>query len=460
MKKLFIKTYGCQMNFYDSDKITDTLKDLNYGVTENINEADLIVLNTCHIRDKAVEKTFSDLGRIKKIIETNKPYLNKPIIAVAGCVAQAQGKEIIRRSPWVDVVVGPQSYTDLPNLITKVKKLKKKKIVNLEFPTIPKFDLLNHDLIDKKCSAFLTIQEGCDKFCSFCVVPYTRGPEYSRSIESIMNEVKILLKKGVKEITLLGQNVNAWKYKSKLGKYWSFGNLIEEIAKFDQIFSIRYTTSHPLDMDIELLKAHKNVRKLMPYLHLPIQSGSNKILEKMNRRHTVQDYLKIIDKVREFRPDIAISSDFIVGYPNESETDHQNTLELIYKVKFASSYSFKFSPRPGTPAANSSEHIDECIKKIRLQELQDLLKKQQIKFNEGIVGKKMDILITNLNKKDQLFGKSPYNQTVIINDLSNYQTADKDIKNNLVGTIKKIKIVKAFQNSVEGLISPENRLVS
>ena len=461
MKKLYIKTYGCQMNFYDSDKIKNLLKKLNYSVTDSVKEADLIVLNTCHIRDKAVEKTFSDLGRIKKSIDGSNILNQKPLVAVAGCVAQAQGKEIMRRSPWVDIVVGPQSYTDLPKLITDLDNIKKKKIINIEFPTIPKFDNLDHSLIERKNSALLTIQEGCDKFCSFCVVPYTRGPEFSRSIDSIISEVKILVKKGVKEIILLGQNVNAWKSKSKYGNEWSFGNLIEEIAKFDKIFSIRYTTSHPLDMDIELLKAHKNIKKLMPYLHLPIQSGSNFMLKKMNRKHTVKDYLNIIEKVRNFRPDIAISSDFIVGYPYESDKDHKQTLKLIEDVKFASSYSFKFSPRPGTPAANSNCQVDDNIKKIRLREIQDLLKKQQIDFNQGTVNKTMDILISDFNKKSQFVGKSPYNQTIIV-DTSNVISKRDKIANyntdNYVGKIKKVKIVQAFQNSLEAKLVPENNL--
>ena len=462
MKKLFIKTYGCQMNFYDSDKIGNLLKKLGYCFTNNLSEADLIVLNTCHIRDKAVEKTFSDLGRIKKTIEINKYQSQKPIIVVAGCVAQAQGQEILKRSPWVDIVVGPQSYTELPTLISKVNKIEKKKLVNIEFPTIPKFDYLDHNLIEKKRSAFLTIQEGCDKFCSFCVVPYTRGPEFSRSAESIIEEVRFLVKKGVKEVILLGQNVNAWKYKSASGKNWSFGNLIEEIANFEKIFSIKYTTSHPLDIDMELLKAHKNVEKLMPYLHLPIQSGSDNILKKMNRKHTVKDYLKIIEKVREFRPDIAISSDFIVGFPGERSVDHKKTIKLIDEVKFSSSYSFKYSPRPGTPSAQFSNQIDEKIKKERLYQIQELLKKHQIKFNEGKINNKMNILISEKNKKNQFVGKSPYNQTVIIENILNSKLHKETMKQNnekcYVGEIKNVKIIKAFQNSLEGLLMSENKL--
>ncbi len=450
------------MNFYDSDKIGNILKKLGYGFTNNLAEANLIVLNTCHIRDKAVEKTYSDLGRIKKTIEINHNHMQKPIIAVAGCVAQAQGEEIMKRSPWVDIVVGPQAYTELPKLISKVNKIEKQRLVNIDFPTIPKFDFLDHNLIEQKRSAFLTIQEGCDKFCSFCVVPYTRGPEFSRSTESILEEVKFLVKKGVREVILLGQNVNAWKYKSKTGKNWSFGNLIEEIAKFENIFSIKYTTSHPLDIDIELLNAHKNVEKLMPYLHLPIQSGSDNILKKMNRKHTVKDYLKIIEKVREFRPDIAISSDFIIGFPGESSEDHEKTIKLINEVKFSSSYSFKYSPRPGTPSALFSDQIDESIKKERLLQIQELLKIHQIKFNKETINKKMNILIAEKNKKNQFVGKSPYNQTVIIENVLNPKFQKETIKENnekcYVGEIKNVKIIKAFQNSLEGLIFSENKL--
>ena len=453
MKKLYIKTYGCQMNFYDSGKISGLLKNSGYTITKDSIEADLVVFNTCHIRDKAVEKTYSDLGRIKKNFENNKN--KKPIIAVAGCVAQAQGKEILKRSPWVDIVVGPQSYTDLPKLISEVKKIERKELINLDFPVIPKFDLLDHNLIEKKVSAFLTIQEGCDKFCSFCVVPYTRGPEFSRSIESIIEELKCLIDKGTKEVILLGQNVNAWRYECSNGKKWSFANLIEKIAEFDQILSIRYTTSHPLDMDMDLLKSHKNVEKLMPYLHLPVQSGSDNMLKKMNRKHTVKDYIKTIDKVRKYRPDIAVSSDFIIGFPGETEKDHKATLKLIDEIKFSSSYSFKYSPRPGTPSATLSNQVNESLKKERLSEVQLLLKKHQIKFNERKLNLNMKVLIAEKNSKNQLVGKSPYNQSVIINkteNLNDSHSIDKE-DNLFLGKIKNVNIINAYQNSLEGVFS-------
>ena len=446
MRKLYIKTYGCQMNIYDSEKMSDQILDLGYVITNNSYDADLIILNTCHIRHKAVEKTFSDLGRIKKDFENNYSKKNKPTVVVAGCVAQAQGKEILKRSPWVDIVVGPQSYTELPDMIKKVKSLQKKQSININFPTIPKFDHLNHGLIKNKITSYVTIQEGCDKFCSFCVVPYTRGPEYSRSIESIMLEIENLILKGVREIVLLGQNVNAWKCLSKNGDMWSFGNLIEKISSFDDIISIRYTTSHPLDVDLDLLKAHKNIPKLMPFLHLPIQSGSNNILKKMNRKHTVDDYLEIIDLVRKYKPDIAISSDFIVGFPGETEEDHKATLKLIKKVQFSNSYSFKYSPRPGTPSSLLENSICDEIKTQRLNEIQKLLKDSQLLFNQDKVNKLMNVLIIGKNKKNQYYGKSPYNQSIFIEN--NY------INHNhfkiTTGDLIKVRIKNSFQNSLVG----------
>ncbi len=456
MKRLFIKTYGCQMNFYDSEQISNLLSSSGYSITEKSEDADLILLNTCHIRDKAVEKTFSDLGRIKKSIQLSDKKKLKPIVAVAGCVAQAQGEEIMKRSPWVDIVVGPQSYTDLPSLISKVNKVEKKKLINIDFPTIPKFDFLEHDVKEKKISSFLTIQEGCDKFCSFCVVPYTRGPEYSRSIESVMMEVKKLIKRGTREIILLGQNVNAWTSRDDRGSLITLGNLIDEISKYDEILSIRYTTSHPLDMDLKLIETHQNNKKLMPYLHLPIQSGSNNILAKMNRKHTVDDYLKIIDKVKKYKPDIAISSDFIVGFPGETDQDHSETLELIKKVKFESSYSFKYSVRPGTPSATYEKQVDEKIKNVRLQELQSELKKHQFVFNQKFLNSKMSILILHKNKKNQYVGKSPYNQTVIIDEKleSNQKYLNKC--KNIIGQMIDVTIISSFQNSLEGKFSLES----
>ena len=445
MKKLFIKTYGCQMNFYDSDHMSNLLNDKGYETSEDINEADLIILNTCHIRDKAAEKMYSDLGRIKKNYENNN--LSKPIITVAGCVAQAEGKEIIERSPWVDLVVGPQAYTDLPKLIEKINKNSKKKEISLKFPEIPKFDMLNFDKKRGKVSDYVTIQEGCDKFCSFCVVPFTRGPEYSRARKSILEEIKIMAQNGVKEIILLGQNVNAWRDNSNKSIMYGLGSLIEDIAKIDQILSIRYTTSHPLDMDLDLIKAHKNVEKLMPYLHLPIQSGSDNILKKMNRKHTASEYLKIIELVRKHCEDIAISSDFIVGHPGETKKDHQKTLDIINEVKFASSYSFMYSERPGTKSSELDEKVDDNIKKFRLYEIQNRLNHYQLTFNKKMENLDFPILITDKNKNNQFLGRSPYNQTVYVNDEN---LVFKKPYKEFIGSIFNVKIIKSNQNSLLG----------
>ena len=448
MKKLFIKTYGCQMNFYDSDHMSNLLNGHGYETSEDIKEADLVILNTCHIRDKAAEKMYSDLGRIKKIYENNN--LIKPIIAVAGCVAQAEGKEITKRSPWVDLVVGPQAYTDLPKLLKKINEDSKKKEINLKFPEIPKFDLLNFDKKIGKVSDFVTIQEGCDKFCSFCVVPFTRGPEYSRSRKSILDEIKIMAQNGVKEIILLGQNVNAWKDDANESKAYTLGHLIEDIAKIDEILSIRYTTSHPLDMDLELIKAHKNVDKLMPYLHLPIQSGSDNILKKMNRRHTASEYLKIIELVRKYCEDIAISSDFIVGHPGETNEDHKKTLDIINEVQFASSYSFMYSERPGTKSSEFGEIVDENTKKIRLHEIQNKLNHYQLTFNKNMEGLEYPILITDKNKNDQFLGRSPFNQTVYINEEN---LSVKKHPEKLIGSMLNVKIIQSNQNSLLGSLA-------
>ena len=445
MKKLFIKTYGCQMNFYDSDHMSNLLNGHGYETSEDIKEADLVILNTCHIRDKAAEKMYSDLGRIKKIYEKNN--LLKPIIAVAGCVAQAEGKEITKRSPWVDLVVGPQAYTELPKLLKRIKEDSKKKEINLKFPEIPKFDHLNFDKKIGKVSDFVTIQAGCAKFCSFCVVPFTRGPEYSRSRNSILDEINIMAQNGVKEIILLGQNVNAWKDDANESKAFTLGHLIEDIAKIDEILSIRYTTSHPLDMDIDLIKAHKNVDKLMPYLHLPIQSGSDNILKKMNRRHTASEYLKIIELVRKYCEDIAISSDFIVGHPGETNEDHKKTLDIINEVQFASSYSFMYSERPGTKSSEFGEIVDEHIKKIRLHQIQNKLNHYQLAFNKNMEDLEFPILITDKNKNNQLLGRSPYNQTVYINE-ENFPIKKNHEK--LIGSMLNVKIIKSNQNSLLG----------
>ncbi len=444
MKKLFIKTHGCQMNFYDSERMTDLLKPHGYQLDDNEDDADLIVLNTCHIREKAVEKTYSELGRIREKISIRKENTGKKsLVVVAGCVAQAQGKEIMKRSPWVDIVVGPQSYQNLPELIAKVDPYNKNKNINVDFPTIPKFDKLDTDIQERSFSAFLTIQEGCDKFCTFCVVPYTRGAEYSRPVTSIMDEAKKLIDIGVKEITLLGQNVNAWSATGYDNKNWGLGKLIDELAKINELKFIRYTTSHPLDMDIELIKSHRYNKKLMPYLHLPIQSGSDNVLKMMNRKHTTKEYLTIIEKVRDYNPKIAISGDFIVGFPGETEQDHKLTLDLINQVNYAQAYSFKYSKRPGTPGSVFLNHINEDTKKSRLYEIQELLRSQQLCFNKKTVNSTIKVLVLRKGKKkNQYVGRSPFNQSIYFS--SNNKC--------LIGSIIDLNITEAFQNSLTGNI--------
>ena len=444
MKKLFIKTHGCQMNFYDSERMTDLLKPHGYQLDDNEDDADLIVLNTCHIREKAVEKTYSELGRIRDKIKTRKAKTGKrSIVAVAGCVAQAQGKEIIKRSPWVDIVVGPQSYQNLPELIAKVDPINKNKNINIDFPTIPKFDQLNAKIEERGPSAFLTIQEGCDKFCTFCVVPYTRGAEYSRPLKSIIDEAKKLIDVGVKEITLLGQNVNAWSFKGLDDQNWGLGRLIDELAKINELKLIRYTTSHPLDMDIELIKSHRDNKKLMPYLHLPVQSGSDNVLKMMNRKHSAKEYLDIVEKVRDYNPKIAISGDFIVGFPGETDKDHLSTLNLIRKVNYAQAYLFKYSKRPGTPGSILPNHVNEDIKNSRLYEVQELLRSQQLSFNTKTINSTMKVLVLKKGKKkNQYIGRSPFNQSV-------YFSSKND---SLIGSFIDLYITEAFQNSLTGNI--------
>ena len=450
MKKLFIKTHGCQMNFYDSEKMSDLLKPHGYQLDNNEDNADLIVLNTCHIREKAVEKTYSELGRIRDKIKLRKEKTGKKsIVAVAGCVAQAQGKEIMKRSPWVDIVVGPQSYQNLPELISKVDPVKNNKYIDIEFPTIPKFDHLNCHISDRSPSAFLTIQEGCDKFCTFCVVPYTRGAEYSRPLTSIIDEAKKLVDSGVKEITLLGQNVNAWNAVDKDKNIWGLGRLIEELAKIKELQFIRYTTSHPLDMDIELIEAHRDIDKLMPYLHLPVQSGSDKVLKMMNRKHTSAEYIKVIEKIRDYNPKIAISGDFIIGFPGETDKDHQATLNLIKEINYSQAYSFKYSSRPGTPAVVFFNHVEESIKSSRLQEVQDLLRLQQMEFNKKSINSTQNVLVLKNGKKNrQYLGRSPFNQSI-------YFYSDD---NNLIGSTIDINVTEAFQNSLTGIIKPNKNI--
>ena len=432
MKKLFIKTYGCQMNFYDSDHMSNLLNGHGYETSEDIKEADLVILNTCHIRDKAAEKMYSDLGRIKKIYENNN--LIKPIIAVAGCVAQAEGKEITKRSPWVDLVVGPQAYTDLPKLLKKIKEDSKKKEINLKFPEIPKFDLLNFDKKIGKVSDFVTIQEGCDKFCSFCVVPFTRGPEYSRPFTQILKEAKNLVKNGSKEITLLGQNVNAYNFQGL-----RLSDLILEIEKLSGIKRIRYTTSHPNDMTDDLIEVYKVSKKLMPLVHLPVQSGSDKILGLMNRKHNIKTYLDIFKKLKMINSNIEFSSDFIIAYPGESEQDFQDTLKLIEEIRFINSFSFIYSPRPGT-VASELKTLDKIQSLFRLQTIQKALFKNQMEKNKSLENQIISVLVEGWNDDNtKLFGRSEHMTSVLFEGYDN-----------LIGKVVKVKILRSNQNTLFG----------
>ncbi len=443
-KKLYIKSYGCQMNFYDAQRMTDILKPLGYAVIENPEGADLVILNTCHIREKAEEKVYSDLGRIRAHKD------DKMIVAVAGCVGQAEGGEIMRRAPYVDIVLGPQTYHRLPEMIARAHRSQENKqgkaqgpgrgVLDVDFPAESKFDFLPQEHSTVEATAFVAIQEGCDKFCTFCVVPYTRGAEYSRPVTAIIDECKRLVEKGAKEITLLGQNVNAYHGDGPDGNTWGLGRLMEALACLPGLLRLRYTTSHPRDMDEELMVAHRDIPQVMPFLHLPIQSGSDRILEAMNRKHTAAHYLKLIEKMRAFRPDMAFSSDFIVGFPGETEQDFQATLALIEAVGYAQAYSFKYSPRPGTPGALMNDQVPEDIMAERLGRLQDLLNAQQLAFNEKSIGTTQSVLFDRVGKQEgQLLGKTPHFQ-------STYITAPAE----LLGRCVDITITKAFANSVTG----------
>ncbi len=442
-KKLFIKTWGCQMNVYDSNKMADILMPLGYKPVDAPDDADFIILNTCHIREKATEKVFSELGRMKPHKQRKQEQGNKALIAVAGCVAQAEGDYIMERAPYVDMVFGPQTYHELPEMVAKtIGAYGKSRIVNTELSTDNKFDKLPEEAQSQGVSAFLSVQEGCDKFCTFCVVPYTRGAEYSRPPEQILEEARRMVANGVREITLLGQNVNAYHGDDENGKTWGLGRLIRELAEFDALERIRYTTSHPRDMDDELIAAHGDVEKLMPFLHLPVQSGSDRILKLMNRKHTADDYRRIIDRLRDVRPDLALSSDFIVGFPGESEDDHQATLKLVEDIGYTFCYSFAYSPRPGTPGANMGGMVHKDIASRRLQELQGLLNKQQVEFNKNTIGMTLPILLDRKGSRDgQMHGRSPFMQ-------STHVQADE----RLYGQIVNVKIEKAFANSVSGTI--------
>ena len=434
-KKIFIKTFGCQMNEYDSNRIYDSVKKIGFKKTNDQKNADCFVLNTCHIRDKAKEKVYHEIGRIKKIYKQK----TKPIMIVAGCVAQAENQEMLKREPYIDVVIGPQSYHKINDLLKKFVSNDQKE--ETEFDTITKFEYFDKIKNESnKISAFLTIQEGCDKFCHFCVVPYTRGPEYSRPFNKILFEAEILIKNGAKEITLLGQNVNAYSYIEN-SKEYRISNLINELEKYSELQRIRYTTSHPRDMTDDLINCYANNKKLMPFVHLPIQSGSNKILKLMNRKHTVEEYMNTYEKIKKINSEIEFSSDFIISYPGETNDDFNETLELVKKIKFINSYSFIFSPRPGTKAAEL-KLIDNEISKERLKKIQKYLFDHQISMNSSFEKKSIEVLVENkIQGQSKLFGRNKYLNSVIF-----------DGDENNIGKMLKVKIESSNQNSLFGKI--------
>ena len=434
-KKIFIKTFGCQMNEYDSNRIYDSVKKIGFKKTNDQKNADCFVLNTCHIRDKAKEKVYHEIGRIKKIYKKKA----KPIMIVAGCVAQAENQEMLKREPYIDVVIGPQSYHKINDLLKKFVSNDQKE--ETEFDTITKFEYFDKIKNESnKISAFLTIQEGCDKFCHFCVVPYTRGPEYSRPFNKILSEAEILIKNGAKEITLLGQNVNAYSYIEN-SKEYRISNLINELEKYSELQRIRYTTSHPRDMTDDLINCYANNKKLMPFVHLPIQSGSNKILKLMNRKHTVEEYMNTYEKIKKINSEIEFSSDFIISYPGETNDDFNETLELVKKIKFINSYSFIFSPRPGTKAAEL-KLIDNETSKERLKKIQKHLFDHQISMNRSFEKKSIEVLVENkIQGQSKLFGRNKYLNSVIF-----------DGDENNIGKMLKVKIESSNQNSLFGKI--------
>jgi tRNA-2-methylthio-N6-dimethylallyladenosine synthase len=442
LKRLYIKTYGCQMNVYDSERMADVLAPLGYGVTDSPEGADLVVLNTCHIREKATEKVYSELGQIKRLKEARRADGGAMTIAVAGCVAQAEGEEILRRQPAVDLVVGPQSYHQLPELIARAHRARGERLA-ADFAPEAKFDALTAERRPTGVSAFLTVQEGCDKFCTFCVVPYTRGGEWSRPAEAIEAEARALAEKGVREVTLLGQNVNAYDGPDMNGG--GLAGLVRRLAKIPGLDRIRYTTSHPRDMDEALIAAHGEVEQLMPYLHLPVQSGSDRVLKAMNRAHTAESYVRLIEKIRSHRPDIAISGDFIVGFPGEGDADFEATLELIRQVGYASAFSFKYSRRPGTPAAAMPGQVAEDVKDARLARLLALLEEQQAAFNSAQEGRVLPVLFEKPGRHaGQIIGRSPYLQAV-------HATAP----DRLIGEIVPVRIESSARNSLAGVLPLE-----
>ena len=448
-RKLYVKSFGCQMNVYDSQRMADTLAPEGYVETGSAEDADLIILNTCHIREKAAEKVYSELGRMRRLKEAGKAEGRDVRIAVGGCVAQAEGEEIIRRAPAVDLVVGSQNYHRLPDLLARAAR--DGKAVDTEFPPDDKFDHLAAPSAAatraRGVAAFVTVQEGCDKFCTFCVVPYTRGAEISRPVQKIVDEAARLVDAGVCEITLIGQNVNAYHGEGPDGRTWPLARLLERLAEAG-IERLRYTTSHPRDMNDDLVAAHRDLPALMPQLHLPIQSGSDRILEAMNRRHTRADYLALVARLFEARPDLALTSDFIVGFPGETEADFAETLSLVDEIGFSGAFSFKYSPRPGTPGAEMDDQVDEAAKSERLQRLQQAIDRSQADFNRSCVGRTVSVLFERPGRySGQIVGRSPYLQPVQV-----------EAPASLIGKIAPVSITEVASNSLFGALTQQPAL--
>ena len=452
-KTLFIKTWGCQMNVYDSARMADVLAPLGYRPVDAPDDADMVILNTCHIREKAAEKVFSELGRLRALKRRKAIRGGRMVLAVAGCVGQAEGAEILARAPYVDMVFGPQTFHRLPDLVATALAAPAGgdgAVLDTEFPPESKFDFLPEEQGSQGVSAFLAVQEGCDKFCTFCVVPYTRGAEFARPAGQILAEARRLIAGGAREITLLGQNVNAWKGEAAGGgATWGLGRLLRAVAELEGLVRLRYTTSHPGDMDDELMSAHGEIPALMPFVHLPVQSGADRVLAAMNRKHRADDYLRVVDRLRHFRPDIALSSDFIVGFPGEDDADFAATLALVGRVGYAQAYSFKYSPRPGTPAAEMDDRqVPEAVKTERLAALQELLNRQQLAFNRAAVGTVMPVLFDRPGRQPgQLLGRGPFMQAV-------HAAAGPE----RLGTLAEVRVERALANSLAGrLLLPANQ---
>jgi tRNA-2-methylthio-N6-dimethylallyladenosine synthase len=441
MKKLFIKTYGCQMNVYDSARMADLLAPLGFEASSEAGDADMVILNTCHIREKASEKLYSDLGRLRRMKLAKEEAGGKMLIAVAGCVAQAEGAEILKRQPAVDMVVGPQSYHRLPEMIARLAR-GAGAALETDFPAEDKFDHLPEEQAGQGPTAFLTVQEGCDKFCTFCVVPYTRGAEFSRPVHQIEAEARRLVAAGAREITLLGQNVNAYRGQGPDGTVWGLARLIRHLAAIEDLARLRYTTSHPRDMADDLIAAHADEPKLMPYLHLPVQSGSDRVLDAMNRGHTADDYRRLVERVRAACPQIALSSDFITGFPGESDSDFEATLALVRDIGYAAAFSFQYSPRPGTPASTSARQVPDDVKHARLLTLQALLFEQQRSFNASCQDRIFPVLFDRAGRKPgQAVGRSPYLQPVHVDGASG-----------LIGQLREVRIAAVMTNSLRGVL--------